>query len=160
MSIPCDHQAARRQAGLVLAVLAMIAVSAGRLRLRCPIRAAFGIDCPGCGGTRALGALMRGDVRQAARENLAAVVVGTAVTGYAIAPGQVSQVAGAIRDRAERHRMTRWWARHPRLAACVAAGLWCLARNVLRPLRSSRALDPASVHDLGVLGEYAPRRDA
>ncbi len=133
-----ENQAARRRAGLVLAVLALISVSAARLGLRCPIRAIFGIRCPGCGGTRACMALMRGDVRQAAHENLAAVVVGTAVAGYVIAPGQVSQAAGTIRVRAERHRVTRWCARHPQLTGCAAAGLWCAARNLPRPLRSAR----------------------
>jgi hypothetical protein len=129
-----NHQAARRQAGLVLATLALVSISAARLGLRCPIRATFAIDCPGCGGTRAFRALMRGDVSRAAHENLAAVVVGTAVAGYVIAPRQVSQAGGAIRARAERHRVTRWWAQRPQLAACAAAGLWGVARNCPRLL--------------------------
>jgi len=130
-----DHQAARKQAGLVLATLAVVCFSAASLGLRCPIRAIFAIDCPGCGGTRALRALMRGDLRRAANENLAAVVVGAAVAGYVIAPEQVSETAAAIRARAERHRTTRWWALHPQLAACAAAVLWGAARNCPRQLR-------------------------
>jgi hypothetical protein len=130
-----EHQAARKRIGLVLVALALISISAARLGFRCPIRAVFGIDCPGCGGTRALRALLRGDVRQAARENLAVVVAGTAVAGYAIAPGQVSQAAEAIRARTERYRIPRWWVRRPQLAACAAAALWGVARNCPWPPR-------------------------
>ena len=86
MCTSLEHQAARKHAGLVLVALALISVSAARLGFRCPFRAVLGIDCPGCGGTRAW-ALLRGDVRQAARENLAVVVAGTAAAGYEIAPG-------------------------------------------------------------------------
>lgn len=135
LSTSPDHRSARKQAGAVLAVLALISVLAARLGFRCPVRAVLGIDCPGCGGTRALMAMLRGDVRQAARENLAAVVVGTAVAGYVIAPGQVSRAAGIIGARAERHRTTRWWALHPQLAACAAAAAWGVARNCLWPRR-------------------------
>jgi hypothetical protein len=138
----CDHQAVRGQVGLAFVMLILGALLARRLGLRCPIRAAFGIDCPGCGGTRALLALIRGNPRQAARENLAAVLVGPAVAGYLIAPGQVSNVAETIRDRAERHVATRWWARHPQLAACAATGLWCVARNTLPPMRAAHEAGP------------------
>jgi len=120
---------ARKQAGLVIAGLAAVTLTAARLGIRCPIRAAFGIDCPGCGGTRALLALMHGDVPQAARENAAALLAGLVAAGYVIAPARVSQAAGVVRASAERYRVTRWWAHHPYTAACAAAGLWCLARN-------------------------------
>jgi hypothetical protein len=128
-----EHQVARKQIGLVLVALALISMSAARLGFRCPIRAVFGIDCPGCGGTRALRALLRGDLRQAAHENLAVVAAGTAMAGYVIAPGPVSQAAKAIKVRAERHRTTRWWVRRPQLAAGAATVLWGVARNCPRP---------------------------
>ena len=134
----CDTAAARKQAGLVLAMLAVATVSATRLGLRCPVRAVFGIDCPGCGGTRALGALMRGDVRQAARENVAALVAGVAVAAYVTAPRQVSQAAATARAAAASHHTTRWWAHHPQTSACVAAALWCVARNYRWPWPADR----------------------
>ncbi len=120
---------ARQQAGLAIAGLAAVTFGAARLGVRCPIRAVFGIDCPGCGGTRALMALMRGDVLQAARENAAALVAALATAGYVIAPARVSQAATGVRASAERHRVTRWWARHPQASAGAAAALWCVARN-------------------------------
>jgi Protein of unknown function (DUF2752) len=123
------RQAARKQTGLVLVALALVSISATRLGFRCPIRALFGIDCPGCGGTRALGALLRGDVRQAVHENLAVLVAGAAVTGYVIAPEPVSAAAKAIKARAEHYRITRWWALRPQLTACAAIVLWGVARN-------------------------------
>lgn len=126
---------ARQQAGLAIAGLTAVTFATARLGVRCPIRAVFGIDCPGCGGTRALLALMHGDVPQAARENAAALVVGLTTVGYVIAPARVSEAASAVRASVERHRLTRWWARHPQTSACAAAGLWCLARNLRRPSR-------------------------
>ena len=137
MCTSLEHQAARKHAGLVLVALALISVSAARLGFRCPFRAVLGIDCPGCGGTRALLALLRGDVRQAARENLAVVVAGTVAAGYVIAPGQADQAAAAVRTRAERYRVTRWWVQRPQLAALAVTALWGVARNCPWSPRSS-----------------------
>lgn len=120
----------RWRAGLGLVTLAVVSLAAGRLGFRCPVRAVFGIDCPGCGGTRAFTALLRGDVRQAVRENAAAVVAGTAAAGYVVAPGPVGRAGRTVRVRAERHRLTRWWARNPQITACAAAAAWCAARNL------------------------------
>jgi Protein of unknown function (DUF2752) len=127
--------AARKQAGLVIGGLMLIMFAAARFGIRCPIRAVSGIDCPGCGGTRALLALMRGDLPQAARENGAALVAGLAAVGYVIAPARVSRAASVVRTSSERHYLTRWWARHPLASACAGAGLWCVARNLRRPSR-------------------------
>lgn len=122
----------RSRAGLLLVALALLSLAAGRLGFRCPVRATLGIDCPGCGGTRALVALMHGDVRQAVRSNAAAVAAGSVAAGYVVAPGTAGRAAGNVRDRARRHRVTRWWARRPGVTACAAAGLWCAARNLRR----------------------------
>jgi hypothetical protein len=153
---------ARQQAGLAVAGLAAVTFAAARLGVRCPIRAVFGIDCPGCGGTRALLALMVGDVPQAARENAAALVAGLATAGYVIAPARVGQAAAVVRASAERHRATRWWARHPKASACAAAGLWCLARNLRRPSRPDRGAVVAFLgDDLAVLAVRAlPERQS
>ena len=129
---------ARRRAGLVIVALALVTGAAARLSIRCPIRAILGIDCPGCGGTRALAALLRGDVRQAAQENAAALAAGVAMAGYVIAPAQAVRAAATVREAAARHRATRWWARHPQAAACLAAGLWCAGRNGWRLAREAR----------------------
>ncbi|HZJ26582.1 MAG TPA: DUF2752 domain-containing protein [Acidimicrobiia bacterium] len=40
----------------------------------CPFKAATGLDCPGCGGTRAAHALFRGDLLAAASYNVLALV--------------------------------------------------------------------------------------
>lgn len=143
-STPHDHDEPRRRVGLVLAALALTAVAAGRLGIRCPVRAVVGIDCPGCGGTRALMALARGDIRQAARENAAAVLAGTVAVGYVVAPGPVSQAADAIYEHAERHPVTRWCATHPQVVACAAAVVWCAARN-LWPLGPALSLTDTRV---------------
>ena len=67
---------------VVLAVVGTTAVSVialldpetrGALSPGCPFRAATGLDCPGCGATRAVYALTRGDVARAADHNLLAV---------------------------------------------------------------------------------------
>ena len=41
---------------------------------RCPVAAYLHLDCPGCGTTRALTALVRGDLTQALDHNVLAVV--------------------------------------------------------------------------------------
>jgi hypothetical protein len=60
----------------------------------CPIHALFGIDCPGCGATRALAALLRGHLREALHFNalfvlLLPVALPGAIATYrrAIRPG-------------------------------------------------------------------------
>ncbi len=44
--------------------------------LPCPIHAVTGLWCPGCGATRAFGALVRGDIPTALSSNALAVVLG------------------------------------------------------------------------------------
>jgi len=124
-----DQAAARKKAGLVIAALALIAFLASRLGIRCPIRTLFGIDCPGCGGTRALAALLHGDVPRAVRENPAALVAGLGTAAYVVAPGRTVRAADTVRAVAASHPGTRWYALHPQATAGIAAALWCVARN-------------------------------
>ncbi len=42
---------------------------------RCPFRTVTGLDCPGCGGTRALHALVRGDLALALDHNVVTVLL-------------------------------------------------------------------------------------
>lgn len=67
---------------------------------RCPVYAAFGLLCPGCGGTRALAALLHGQVGGALRWNAlvtVAVLVGLPASGvYAAAARRWSAVRGSV----------------------------------------------------------------
>jgi hypothetical protein len=52
------------------------------LRPACPIHALTGLLCPGCGGTRAVLALLHGDLIGAWRENALLVVLLPGLLGY------------------------------------------------------------------------------
>lgn len=56
-------------------IVAVAAVLTGSGIWQCPIHALTGYYCPGCGGTRALLALGRGDVATAAHQNALVLVV-------------------------------------------------------------------------------------
>src|SRR5476651_2289426 len=49
----------------------------------CPIHLLFGIDCPGCGTTRAIAALLHGHVAQALRLNAFATLLSPIAALYA-----------------------------------------------------------------------------
>ncbi|MDI9896260.1 DUF2752 domain-containing protein [Rhodococcus sp. IEGM 1381] len=49
--------------------------------LPCPFHALTGLWCPGCGATRALGDLTRGDIAAAASSNVVAVVLALVAVG-------------------------------------------------------------------------------
>jgi Protein of unknown function (DUF2752) len=51
---------------------------------RCLLKAATGIDCPGCGGTRALYSLLHGDVAGAADHNIIVFLVSPLVLYLAV----------------------------------------------------------------------------
>jgi hypothetical protein len=79
---------------LACAVLLLYPPARASFYPTCPIREAFAIDCPGCGATRALAALLHGHVLEALRLNalfvlLLPVALAGAVECYrrAIRPG-------------------------------------------------------------------------
>lgn len=85
--------AARRAAGLT----ALLTLGVGLLVLfppeqygfypRCPIFEATGFLCPGCGGTRALAALLRGHLAEAVRWNGLVVAMVPLALVYALSMG-------------------------------------------------------------------------
>ena len=83
----------------------------------CPLRAITGFLCPGCGTTRALHALLHGDVAAAFRFNPMLFAM-TAV----LAPALVS----VVRGRTPRYLAQTWFA----VAAGVGVGAWWIVRNV------------------------------
>ena len=58
----------------VTAVLARSESAAAAIPIGCPFKALTGLDCPGCGSTRSLGALTRFDLGAALDQNLLAPV--------------------------------------------------------------------------------------
>ncbi len=73
----------------VMAVLMLAAVvlrrfppEGSRFYPLCPIHSAFGVQCPGCGGTRAAAALLRGDVSAALHDNALITVLLPLMAGY------------------------------------------------------------------------------
>lgn len=88
---------------------------------RCPFRAATGLDCPGCGGTRALSALVRGDVVLAADHNIVTLLLLPVLTyGWM---GWLAQRFGWRRTRPELPTWAAW---------AIAAGLtaFMVGRNL------------------------------
>lgn len=101
------------------------ALGTGLLRIPCWFHALTGLDCPFCGGSRALGALLHGDLRAALSVNAFAVVV--------LLPLAAVTLAAAARWEAGRAR--RWWpegARGRRLTLVVVALVvaWWVVRNL------------------------------
>jgi Protein of unknown function (DUF2752) len=89
----------------------------------CPIHQLFGIDCPGCGATRALAALLRGHVAEALRLNALFVMLLPAALAFAFETYR----------RAIRTEAFRWPAPPaPALFAILAvAAIFTVARNLL-----------------------------
>ncbi|MFP4634931.1 MAG: DUF2752 domain-containing protein [Nitriliruptoraceae bacterium] len=55
----------------------------GAVTPNCPFRAVTGLDCPGCGGTRAVYALLQGDLPSALDHNALAVLLTLPLLGVA-----------------------------------------------------------------------------
>lgn len=87
--------------------------------LACPLRAMTGWNCPLCGGTRAVLALVHGRWQEAAHDNLL-VVLGPLVALVVAAGWALARRSG---------RVLSW---PPRSAAMVALGLlvWTVLRNL------------------------------
>ncbi len=90
----------------------------------CPIRQYFGIDCPGCGATRALAALLHGRIIEAMRMNAMFVL---------LLPVALAGVIESYR-RAVRPGTFRWpQPPAPALYATLAATvIFTVTRNLIR----------------------------
>lgn len=93
---------------------------------RCPVYTAFGVLCPGCGGTRAVAALLRGHIEDAIRLNaLVTIAALLAIPGAAL--------AAAARARLPK-KMAHWcgsgWQQSVASVGLLAAVLFTLWRNL------------------------------
>jgi hypothetical protein len=88
----------------------------------CPVKALFGIDCPGCGSMRMLYSLMHGDLTGALRFN-ALGVVAVVLLAWAYLAWTSGQLVGR---RISSWKDNRWAA----LVALVLVTTWFVARNV------------------------------
>lgn len=88
---------------------------------RCPFRTATGLDCPGCGGTRALSALLGGDVVTAADHNVLTLLL-LPVLAYGWL-GWLARGVGWRRTRPELPTRVGW-------VIAVAVPLFMVARNL------------------------------
>lgn len=88
---------------------------------RCPFRLATGLDCPGCGGTRALTALVRGEPLLAADRNVVTLVL-LPVLAY----GWVGWLAHRLGWRRTRPELPPWSA----WTIAIALGAFMVVRNL------------------------------
>jgi Protein of unknown function (DUF2752) len=89
----------------------------------CPVRALVGIECPGCGATRALAALLHGQVGEAMRLNALFVLLLPFALGGAVESYRRAILPGSFR-----------WPQPPAVAiyaTLAAAVAFTVARNVL-----------------------------
>ncbi|HEV2646412.1 MAG TPA: DUF2752 domain-containing protein [Acidobacteriaceae bacterium] len=89
---------------------------------RCPIHQFFGIECPGCGATRALSALLHGHLSEALRFNALFVLLLPAILAFAI-----TTYRRALQTK------TFSWPNLPApatYAALAAAALFTIVRNL------------------------------
>ena len=104
---------------------------------QCPVYALLHLQCPGCGATRALAALLQGNVMEALRLNALATVMACPGSVYAgicyyryLRDSLRSDLGGLLRGEAFR------WPQLPAgslYAALVVAGAFAILRNL--PLR-------------------------
>lgn len=88
---------------------------------RCPFRLATGLDCPGCGGTRALTALVRGEPLLAADHNVVTLAL-LPVLAY----GWVGWLAHRLGWRRTRPELPTWSA----WPIAVVLGAFMVVRNL------------------------------
>ncbi len=92
----------------------LLAVSAGLPGLVCPISANFGLDCPGCGITRAGMSLLRGDIGAAVRWNPLILFLAPYLAW------KTADSIGACAGRPLELRWPRWWTRAIQAAFVVS----------------------------------------
>lgn len=96
---------------------------------QCPTYSVFGVDCPGCGGLRAVHALTHGDLVAAADHNLVAVIVlPVLVVAWAI---WLLRTCGVATPPVPRLRGTGW----------LAVGLTLVAFTIVRNLGGVAAFE-------------------
>lgn len=99
----------------------------------CPVHAATGLLCPGCGSTRMLSALAGGDLGTAWRQN----PMGLLGLGYLVwSWARMSAREGSLRDLPWPRVLRRPSAAHPRVVLGVAALVlaWGVVRNFVPAL--------------------------
>ena len=102
--------------------VALVDPNRSSLYPQCPFKALTGLDCPGCGITRALHSLLHGNLVQAADHNLLAVVLSVVALGWFV----------VARVQRRRGRPTPRFSYGPRVT--ITLGLVVLAFWVLRNL--------------------------
>jgi hypothetical protein len=109
---------------LLCAVLLLYPPTRSSLYPACPIRQYLGIDCPGCGATRALAALLHGRLTEAMRLNGLLVVLLPAALAVAIE--SYRRALQPVNFR---------WPQPPTIAVyttLAAAAVFTIARNLIR----------------------------
>jgi hypothetical protein len=90
----------------------------------CPIHQLYGIDCPGCGATRSLAALLHGHLHEALRFNALFVLLLPAALAFAVLLYRRAIQPGLFR-----------WPQPPASAVygvLAASAIFTVARNVIR----------------------------
>lgn len=121
----------RRLAHLLLAAAVLLCVALlvdpptqARFYPACPIHLLFGIDCPGCGATRALAALLHGHLAEALHFNTLFVLLLPAALALATESYRRAIHPGRFR-----------WPQPPApalYATLAAAAIFTIARNIIR----------------------------
>ena len=76
-------------------------MSVTRLGIPCPTSLLFGVQCPTCGATRSLSALLRGDLALSVAYHPCGVLVAVAVLAAIIAPNELRAAYHRIANQLE-----------------------------------------------------------